>query len=192
MSSKNFIFFLCMYKMVVEISKNKWESCGTKAINYYIEEKIVTELWLKMSYFGTETGLLNIDNAALKWIRKYDKKTKNITIEENEKYKAFFEGEEGAFIIEKLVRDIIERCKLPKAIEFIKKLGYNHDNIMVRKETSIAEKIKLFPDQNTVQNKKFNGRKPDISYKDLHFIVEVDEGSHKNYNTWWKRKRRHV
>ena len=185
MSSKIFIFFLCMYKMVVEISKNKWESCGTKAINYYIEEKIVTELWLKMSYFGTETGLLNIDNAALKRIRKYhDKKTKNITIEEKEKYKAFFEGEEGAFIIEKLVCDIIERCKLPKAIEFSKKFGYNHDNIMVCKETSIAEKIiKLFPDQNTVQNKKFNGRKPDISYKDLHFIVEVDEGNHKNYNT---------
>ena len=37
-----------MYKMVVEITKNKWESCGIKAINYYIEEKIVTELWLEM------------------------------------------------------------------------------------------------------------------------------------------------
>ena len=73
------------------------------------------------------------------------KKTKDITEEEKEKYKTFFEVETGIFIIEKLTRDIIERCKLPEAIELRKKLGYNHDDIMVREETSIAEKIiKLF------------------------------------------------
>ena len=61
-----------------------------------------------MSHVGTETGLLNTDDAALKWIRKYcSKKTKNITKEEKEKYKAVFEGEEAAFIIEKLACDII-------------------------------------------------------------------------------------
>ena len=32
-----------MYKMVVEISKNKWESCGIKAINYYNEGKNVLD-----------------------------------------------------------------------------------------------------------------------------------------------------
>ena len=107
-------------------------------------------------------------------------KSKNITIEEKENYKSFFEGEKGVFIIEKLVHDIIEHCKLPKAIKFSKKLGYNHDNIMVRKEMSIAEKIiKLFPDENIVLNKKFNGRKPDISFKDLHVIAEVDKGNQK-------------
>ena len=143
------------------------------------------ELWLKMSHVGTETGLLNIDDAALKQIRKYcGKKTKIITKEEKEKYKAVFEGEESAFIIEKLACDIIEHCKLPKAIELRKKLGYNHDNIMVHKETSIAGKImKLFPDENIVLNKKFHGRKPDIWFIDFHFTVEVDEGNHENYNT---------
>ena len=44
------------------------------------------------------------------------KKTKDITEEETEKYKAFFEDETGIFIIEKLTRDIIERCKLKKKI----------------------------------------------------------------------------
>ena len=58
------------------------------------------------------------------------KKTKDITKKEK-KYKAFFQGKDGIFIIEKLTRDIIERCKLPKAIELRKKLGYNHNNIMV-------------------------------------------------------------
>ena len=45
------------------------------------------------------------------------------------------------FLLLKNTRDIIERCKLPEAIELRKKLRYNHDDIMVHEETSIAEKI---------------------------------------------------
>ena len=67
-------------------------------------------------------------------------KTKDIIEEEKQIYKAYFEGETGVFIIEKLTSDIIERCKLPEAIELRKKIGYNHDDIMVREEISIAEK----------------------------------------------------
>ena len=55
---------------------------------------------------------------------------------------------------------------------------------MVREETSIAEKIIiLFPDENIVLNEKFNGRKPDIWFKDLHFTAEVDQGDHESYDT---------
>ena len=79
------------------------------------------------------------------------KKTKDITEEEKQKHKAFFEGETVIFVIEKLTRGIIGRSKLPKATEVRKKLRYNHDDIMFRKETSIAEKImKLFPQENFV------------------------------------------
>ena len=57
-------------------------------------------------------------------------------------------------IIEKLKCDKIECCKLPKAIELRKKLGYSHDDIMIHEETSIAEKIiKLFPKENILLNK---------------------------------------
>ena len=114
-----------------------------------------------------------------------EKKAKDIiTKEEKEKYKAFFEGEAGIFIIEKLTRDIIERCKLPKNIELRKKFGYNHDDIMIREETSIAEKIiKLFPEENIKLNDKFNNRKPDIWFKDYDVIIEVDEGYHENYDS---------
>ena len=46
---------------------------------------------------------------------------------------------------------------------------------MVREETSIAEKtIKLFPDEKIVLNKNFNGRKPDIWFKNHNGIIEVD------------------
>ena len=58
---------------------------------------------------------------ALKRIRKYcGKKTKEITEEEKEKYKAYFEGEAGIFIIEKLAHDMIEPCKIPDAIKLKK------------------------------------------------------------------------
>ena len=62
MPSKKIIFFLVMYKMVVDISKSKWLNCGIKAINYYNEEKNVLELWLKMGNTGEETGLSNISD----------------------------------------------------------------------------------------------------------------------------------
>ena len=127
----------------------------------------------------------NICHIALERIRKYCwKKKKDITEGEKEKYKAFFGSETGIFIIEKLTRDIIERCKLPEAIELRKRLGYSHDDIMVREKTSIAEKIvKLFPNENIVLNKKFNNRKPDIWFKDNNIIIEVDEGNHENYDS---------
>ena len=101
-------------------------------------------------------GRTEIDDAALRRIKKCcGKKRKSITKEEKEKYKASFEGEEGAFIIEKRACNIIERCKLPKAIELIKELGYNHDDILVREETSIGEKIiKIFPDKNICTKQK--------------------------------------
>ena len=48
------------------------------------------------------------------------KKIKSIAEEEKQKDKAYFKCETGIFIIEKLIRDIIERCKLPEAIELRK------------------------------------------------------------------------
>ena len=72
-------------------------------------------------------------------------------------------------MIEKLTRDIIEHCKLPEAIELRKKLGYNHDDIMVREETLTAEKIKFFTHEDIVLNKKFNNRKSDIWFKNYYY-----------------------
>ena len=124
-----------------------------------------------------KTGHLNIADAALSRIKKYcGKKPKAITEEEKEKYKAFFEGETGIFVIEKLTRDIIKRCKLPEAIELRRKLGYNYNDIMIWEEPSIAEKIiKLFPKVNIELNKKFNNRKSDIWFKNYNIIIEVDD-----------------
>ena len=54
-------------------------------------------------------------------------------------------------------------------------------NKMVQEETSKVEKIiKLFPDENIVLSKNFNGRKPDIWFKNRNLIIEVDEGNHEN------------
>ena len=95
-----------------------------------------------MSDLKTQIKHSNICDIALKRIRKYcEKKTKDITEEEKEKCKAFFEGETGISIIEKLTRDMIEPILL-EAIELRNELGCNLDVIMVWQETSIAEKIK--------------------------------------------------
>ena len=133
--------------MVLKITKETWEKCGIKTIKHYTKKEDMIELWQKMRGIELLTNHTNIYDLALKRIRKYcGKKTKDITEEEKEKYKAFFEGEAGIFIIEKLTWDIIEHCKLPEAIELRRKIGYNHNDIMTREETSIAEKIiKHFP-----------------------------------------------
>ena len=125
--------------MVLKITKENWEKCGIKTIEHYNEKEDIIESWQKMSDIEIQLRHSNICHIALEKIRKYcGKKTKDITEEEKGKYKAFFEGETGIFIIEKLTRDIIERCKLPEAIELRKKLGYNHNDIMVSEGTSIA------------------------------------------------------
>ena len=68
-------------------------------------------------------------------------------------------------------------------------MGYNHD-IIVWKETSITEKIiKLFHHENTVLNKKFNNRKPDIWFKNHNLYIEVDKGNHENHD-WDDEKER--
>ena len=60
------------------------------------------EFWQKMSHIEIQLGHSNIADVVLKRIRKYCAKKKDITEEEKQKYKAFFKGEGGVFIIEKL------------------------------------------------------------------------------------------
>ena len=61
--------------------------------------------------------------------------------------------------------------------------------MMVREETSIAEKIiKLFPSENIALNKKFNNKKPDIWFKNHNFTIEVDEWNHEDYDQMIKKK----
>ena len=153
-----------MHKMVVKITKEAWEKYGIKTLIYHNKEEKINEFWQKMIDIERQLGHSNIADVLFKIIRKYSGKRANDLPEEvKEKQKAFFAGEAGIFIIEKLTRDIIEHCKLTGAIELRKKLGYNHDDIMVREDTSVTEEIiNLFPNENIVPNKKFNKRKPDI------------------------------
>ena len=117
-------------------------------------------MWNKISDVGIQLRHSNIYHIALERIKKYcEKKTKDIAEEEKEKYKAFFKDETGIFIIEKLTRDIIECCKLPKAIELRKTLGYNHDNTIVREETSIVEKKILSFIENLITENQIFGLK---------------------------------
>ena len=137
------IYFLCVciYKIVVEMTKETWEKYGIKTVKNYNKKEDIIELRKKGTNLETQIKHSNICNIVLKIIRKYcGRKAKDIKGEEKQKYKAFFEGEAGIFIIEKVTRDIIERYKQPEATELRKKIGYNHDDIMVWEKTSMAEK----------------------------------------------------
>ena len=176
--------------MVVEITKETCEKCGIKTVKHYNKKEDIIESWQKVSDFEKQIKHSDICDIALKEIKKYyGKKTKNIAEKEKQKCKAYFKGETGIFIIERLTRDIIECCKLPEAIKLRKQLGYNHDNIMVREETPITEKIiKLFPHENIVLNKKCSNRKPDIWFKNHNLIIEADEEIMKSLTQMMKKK----
>ena len=74
-----------------------------------------------MSDVKTQIKHSNIAEVVLGRIKNYyGKKAKNISEDEKQKYKKYFEGETGIFIIEKLTRDIIGRCNLLEVIELIK------------------------------------------------------------------------
>ena len=135
-----------------------------------------------MSDIEIQLGHLNIADPVLKRIRKYcSKKQKTLQKKKNKDTKHVLKVKK---LIEKLARDIIELCKLQKAVEPRRKIGYNPVDIMIREETSIAEKvIKLFPKENIVLNKKFTNRKSDIWFKNHNVIIEVDEGNHENYES---------
>ena len=94
--------------MVLRITKEAWEKFSIKTIKHYNEKEDIIEVWNKMSDIEIQLRHSNIYHIALEKIKKYcGKKTKDITGEEKEKCKAFFEGETGILIIEKLTRDII-------------------------------------------------------------------------------------
>ena len=83
---------------MLEITKETCEKCGIKTIEYHDKEKDIIELWQKMSNVEKQTNHTNIADATLKRIRKYcGEKPKEITKEEKEKYKAYFEGEADIF-----------------------------------------------------------------------------------------------
>ena len=70
-SSENFTFFcMCMYKMVVKITKETHGKCGIKTLIYRNKEKKVNELWHKMSDIEIQLGHSNIADPVLKRIRK--------------------------------------------------------------------------------------------------------------------------
>ena len=88
--------------MVLEITKETWGKCGIKTVKHYNQKENIIELWQKVSDVETQIKDSNICDVALKRTKKYyGNKTKNIMEVEKQKYKAYFEGKTGIFIIGK-------------------------------------------------------------------------------------------
>ena len=52
MPSEHFIFFLCVYRVVVEITKETWGKCGIKTVKHYNEKKELNrgKKWATLKY----------------------------------------------------------------------------------------------------------------------------------------------
>ena len=62
--------------MALKITKETWGKCGIKTIEYYNKKENIIELWNKMRDVKIQTNHTNIDDLALKRIRKYCGKKK--------------------------------------------------------------------------------------------------------------------
>ena len=65
--------FVCIYKMGLKITKETWEKRGIKTVKYYNEKEHIIELQQKISDVKTQTKHTNIDDVALKRIRRKQK-----------------------------------------------------------------------------------------------------------------------
>ena len=63
--------FLRIYKMNWKITKETWGKCDIKTIEYYNTKEDILELWQKMRDVKIQTNHTNIDDVALKRIRKF-------------------------------------------------------------------------------------------------------------------------
>ena len=62
--------------MVLKITKETWEKCGSKTVKYYNEKEDIIELWQKMNDVKKQTRHLNIAEVVLGRTRKYEKNKK--------------------------------------------------------------------------------------------------------------------
>ena len=64
-----YFFCVCIYEMVVEITKET-KKCGIKTVNHYNEKENIIELWQTESDVKTKIKDSNICDVALKGMKK--------------------------------------------------------------------------------------------------------------------------
>ena len=89
--------------MVLKITKETWGKCGIKTVKYYNEKEDMIELRQKMRDVEIQTNHTNIDDAALKRIRKYyGKKQKTLQKKKKRNIKHFLKVKQVFSLLKKL------------------------------------------------------------------------------------------
>ena len=91
---------VCMYKMVVKITKETWQKCGFKKVKHYNEKEDISELWQNVSNVETQIKHSNICDIALKNI--VEKKQKIIQKKKNKNTKHFLKVKKVFFLLKSL------------------------------------------------------------------------------------------
>ena len=80
-----------------------------------------------------------------------------------------------------------------KQLTLEKKLGYNHGNILVHEEQSIASKIiKLFSNEKNITRQKSQGQKAKYVFVNCKVIIEIDVGDHIRYDSDNEKERQYT
>ena len=97
---------MCVYKMVVEITKETWEKCGIKTVKHYNEKENVIELWQKVSDVKTQIKHSNVCDVTLKRIKKYHGKKKKTSLKKKNKNTKLILKAKQVFLLLKNLRVI--------------------------------------------------------------------------------------
>ena len=178
MSSKNVIFFLCMYKMV-QISKEGYEKCEVEIID-------------KEKYFWVNRKDLEVESDITNWAQNFDK-----CYPEKQKYRQELTPNAEyqrcrMFVQNDLAKRKIESCRKPskKFLEFKNKLGLNSDVVTCDEQDiisalQVAFEGEIIHTQYCIENKRFDAYFP--KYK---LAIEVDEHNQEGRNVEYEQSRK--
>ena len=94
---------VCMYKMIVEITKETWEKCGIKTVKHCNKKENIIELWQKLRDLKTQIKHSNICDITLKRIKKYyGKKQKTSQKKKNKNIKHILKAKQVFLLLKSL------------------------------------------------------------------------------------------
>ena len=139
------------------------------------------EISLKVRDIQDKLGVKNMCDLTIKEIEGiYNKKRKNITRQEKEKYKAW--ADDGfVYIPSDLALKIKMDCKIPTATDFKSKLEFNqHDIIMTKEQLVLKKIIKVFVKEKILVQHSVLKYRIDLYFPDHKLAIKVDERGHKD------------
>ena len=169
MITKKQFFFLCMYKMVLNITKETLENNDIKVI---IDS--VNALWLSDRHIEEQLGHKNLPAVTNKYNKIYKKHRYELVDEPiKQPYRRFLRIH--------LPLKVIMDCRTDKSCSLKKNLVFKLHDVINTKEQTIINSIKAeFEGENIQIQNSILGYRIDLYFHEYKLAIEVDELNHNN------------